>query len=611
MVYSHEMTTRRTAYRFTLVAALAMVLGACGSLESSTIGEKSGDEGGYDAGSYPLPGCSLEDPASCTFEGFDPSVDGFGFENWGAPGALGATEMVALFGRDEVCANGGSADCALYPAAQQWVDQVNEAMSGGHCEGMAVLSRLIHDGGANLADFDPAAGSTFDLSRENPAVSRAIEYWWATQMVQPVQEAFQSYQKLEPSEIAYRLAEGLDAGAGYTLGIYSSQGGHAVTPIAVTDEGDSIAIHVYDNNFPGTVQRIMVDPEAERWSYAMGSTNPQAETGGWEGGQGTIELTPMKSRIAKPFPSPFGDAEGGGKTSHIMITSADRDAELQVVLTVDGRVYDTRDPGAAMPDGVHVRSVLGSSPLLAGNWSSITVDRAMVKSFSMALAAGENGGATVPVTMSVDGGEMPRTTVRYGWNPGPRDVHEPMSVDADGNVAIDFADMDGAEVNVSNGLNSANLPVSDAMIADGLRLEVGALDGDGTSTIDFEDEDGESLGEYELGDDSESGEVTEILAEFDPESGEFDETMSEIDAVPVDAEALAFLEDLEDAVLDEGDGSDGGTDAGVDDGTDDGGVEDPGVTDDSVGEEPGGVDDGDGDVGGIDDSGVDDGATEE
>jgi hypothetical protein len=149
-------------------------------------------------------------------------------------------------------------------------------------------------------------------------------------------------------------------------------------------------------------------------------------------------------------------------------------------------------------------------------------------------------------------------------------------------------------------------------------LEVGALDGDGTSTIDFENEDGESLGEYELGDDSESGEVTEILAEFDPESGEFEETMSEIDAVPVDTEALAFLEDLEDAVLDEGYGSDNGTDAGVDDGTDDNGVEDPGGTDDSGGEdpdgtddsggeEPGGVDDGDG----TDDSGGEDGAAEE
>jgi hypothetical protein len=225
----------------------------------------------------------------------------------------------------------------------------------------------------------------------------------------------------------------------------------------------------------------------------------------------------------------------------------------------------------------------------------------------MALAAGEDENTTVPVTMSVDGGEIPRTTVRYEWNLDPQGAHEPMTVDADGNVAIDFADMDGVEVNVSNGLNSANLPVSDAMIADGLRLEVGALNGDGTSTIDFENEDGESLGEYELGDDSESGEVTEILAEFDPESGEFEETMSEIDAVPVDTEALVFLEDLEDAVLEEGDGSDNGTDAGVDDGTDDSGVEDPDGTDDSGGEEPGGVDDGDG----TDDSGGEDGAAEE
>ena len=201
------MTTRGAARRLALIAALSVVLGACGSSESTTQTEKSGDDAGYDGGSYPLPGCSLDDPASCTYEGFDPSVDGFGFENWGEAGVLGATEMIALFGRKEVCANGGSADCVLYPAAQQWVDQVNEAMSGGHCEGMAVLSRLIYDGGVDLADLDAEAGSTFDLSRENPAVLRAIEYWWATQMVQPVQEAFQSYQQFEPSEIAATLGE--------------------------------------------------------------------------------------------------------------------------------------------------------------------------------------------------------------------------------------------------------------------------------------------------------------------------------------------------------------------------------------------------------------------
>ena len=606
------MTTHGAARRLALIAALSVVLGACGSLESTTDSEKSGDDAGYDGGSYPLPGCSLDDPASCTYEGFDPSVDGFGFENWGESGVLGATEMIALFGREEVCANGGSSDCVLYPAAQQWADQVNEAMSGGHCEGMAVLSRLIYDGGVDLADLDAEAGSTFDLSRENPAVLRAIEYWWATQMVQPVQEAFQSYQQFEPSEIAARLAEGLESGAGYTLGIYSEQGGHAVTPIAVTDEDGLIAIHVYDNNFPGAVQRIMVDPEAEQWSYAMGSTNPQAETGGWEGGRGTIELTPMRSRTAKPFPSPFGDEDGDAKTSHIMVTSSDSDAELQVIMTVDGRVYDTRDRGAGLPEGVHVRSVLGTSPLLAGNWSSITVDRALVKTFSIALEAEEGEGATVPVTVSVDGGEMPRTTVRYEWAPDSQGVHEPVSVDPDGNVAVDFEDMDGAEVNVSNGLNSANLPVSDEMIADGLRMEVGSLDEDGTSTIDFEDESGESLGEYELGDDSESGDVTEIMAEFDPETGGFEETVSEVEAESVDPEALAFLEDMEDAVLEESGDSADGTDAGGDDGTDDSGGEDSGGTDDIGGDDSGGTDDsGAEDPGGADDSGGGDDATDE
>jgi hypothetical protein len=512
---------------------------------------------------------------------------------------LGATELIALFGRKEVCANGGSADCTVYPAAQQWADQVNEAMSGGHCEGMAVLSRLIYDGGAKLTDFDPAAESTFDLSRDNPAVSRAIEYWWATQMVQPVQEAYESYQKLEPSEIAATLAEGLESGAGYTMGIYSDHGGHAVTPIAVTEEGDAIAVHVYDNNFPGRVQRIMIDPEAEQWSYAMGSTNPQAETGGWEGGRGTIELTPMKSRTAKPFPAPFSEADGGSKTSHIMVTSADSEAELRVVMTVDGRVYDTREPGTELPDGVHVRSVVGTSSLLAGNWSSITVDRATVKTFSLALAGGDDAAATVPVTVSVDGGEMPRTTVRYQWTPGSQAVHEPLSVDEDGKVAIDFEDMDGAEVNVSNGLNSADFPVSDGMIEDGVEMEVGALGDDGTSTIDFEDDNGAILGEYELDDESENGTVTDIVAAFDPESGEFEESMSEVDPVVVDGEAVAFLEGMVDAILDEGDGADDGADVGVDEGTGD-----VGGTDEGVDEETG-------DAGGTDDGAGEDDAVDE
>lgn len=82
------------------------------------------------ADSYPIPDCTGQDSAACAYDGFDPAVDGFGFANWGEAGNLGATELIALFGRKKVCASGSGNQCVLYPAAQQWVDQINEAMAG-------------------------------------------------------------------------------------------------------------------------------------------------------------------------------------------------------------------------------------------------------------------------------------------------------------------------------------------------------------------------------------------------------------------------------------------------------------------------------------------------
>ena len=150
-------------------------------------------------------------------------------------------------------------------------------------------------------------------------------------MLAPVQEAYMAFQQYQPSQIASELAAGLQRGDGYTLAIYSPAGGHAITPFAVTREGDRIAISVYDNNFPGTVQRVMIDPAAEHWSYAMGSTNPDQPTDGWEGGIGTIELTPMSSR-ALPSVAPFDDsppkgaARGNAAITHLLVTSPDPQA---------------------------------------------------------------------------------------------------------------------------------------------------------------------------------------------------------------------------------------------------------------------------------------------
>ena len=560
--------------------------------EQSVLADSKEGSAGESSNSYGLPDCTGQDSGSCSYAGFNPAVDGFSFENWGGAGNLGATDLIAMFGRNKVCASGSGNECVLYPAAQQWVDQVNESMSGGHCEGMAVTSELIHGGYLAPSDFDPAAKTTFDLAQDNPVVSGTIEYWFATQNVEPVQRAYQAFHKKEPSQIAAELALGLKSGAGYTMGIYAPDGGHALTPIAVTNEGDLIAIHVYDNNYPGTVQRIMIDPRSERWSYGAGSTNPQAPTNGWEGGIGTIELTPMESRLQTPFPAPFTDKKGGGKTSQLMLTSPDPDARLGVLLTIDGKVYDTRDSSVVLPAGVNIRSTVGSSPVLLGNWMSMTIDRDQVGPFAAEIARQGDETAPIPVTMSIDDPTSPRVTLRAIDDDQGAIVFD---VARDGALDLKRAAATSAAVNVANGLNSANFP-----LPDGVNMRVLPFE-NGVAEIGFFDEDDRLIGEFPLSDESESGAVTEIQAEFqlgeDGELGYFEVTEEEVAPEEVDEGELSWLKELNEA----GEAYEGNNNSGDDNGDDNG--SDTGGSDDSADDNTGGSDDSaDDNTGGSDDS---------
>lgn len=120
------------------------------SLASSSpiagLNAERGDDESF-ADSYPLPDCTGQDPAACSYNGFDPAVDGFSFANWGGEGQLGATELIGLFGKRAACAKGRGNRCVLYPAARQWAAQINESMAGGHCEGMAVMAARLFRGG--------------------------------------------------------------------------------------------------------------------------------------------------------------------------------------------------------------------------------------------------------------------------------------------------------------------------------------------------------------------------------------------------------------------------------------------------------------------------------
>lgn len=523
------MLTNRSS-RWAVVAfpvAVLLLLTACGSSQSAPpvgapgINGQTAADGGDD---FALPDCTGLDPQVCETSGFDPSVNGFSFANWAATGSIDATALVALFGQDAVCAEVTDSGCTLFPAAEQWAAQVNEAMTGGHCEGMAVLSQRIFADTSVLTGINPTAANTFALSKDDPAVTQSIEFWWTTQMFPPVQDAFMAYHDKEPTEIVQALQAGLAEGTNYTMAIYSETGaGHSVTPIAVTFDGTAYAIAVYDNNLPGTVQHVMIDPATERWSYAAGASSPDAPTNGWAGGMSTIDLTPMAIREV-PTAAPFSvsDAKGSvdvrGQSSNLLVTSAEAGSQVGFTLTIDGKTYDTTDPAVELPDGVIARPLLGAG--LAGNGVNVTIDRDVVASFEAdGIARSRDSGEVAPdtaFTMSIDTPGAPRVTVRTQTAADPR--RDPVfRADEQGRVDVAPPPGRGAQVNVANGQNSLEAP-----IPDGGGVRVGPNDSRGGAVLDFRGGQGPQPGPQRIEQQNADGRVVNSTGAFDPQTGQFE-----------------------------------------------------------------------------------------
>lgn len=247
--------------------------------------------------------------------GFRPDSDGFRFPNYG--GDLPVTNLTAsdlrrMFG-DRVCSSIQGEVCTLTPAGNQWMEQVNKAMSGGHCEGMAVLSKLFYTNKIDVAKF--GANSVPELKIDgNESLQREIAYWFTTQTTLPARN---SIVQQTPSGVVNTLMTAFKAGPQgsetYAVGFYKRDrtGGHAVTPYAVEDRGNGVYwIMIYDNNYPGAARAIEVDTNADTWRYS-GSTNPSEPADEYEGDAGTytLELAPIEPRLDTQV-CPFCDGDG-------------------------------------------------------------------------------------------------------------------------------------------------------------------------------------------------------------------------------------------------------------------------------------------------------------
>lgn len=280
----------RSAHLRSAPLAIATFLAACSS-----------------GGGTPTP--AMPDP-------FDVNVHGFGFQNFTNTQPVQVTnltpaDMHRMFG-DAACGSGTGPTCTLSPQAQQWMEMISEAMNGGHCEGMAVLSLNMYLGRQSPTDFGAPTTNALTLAGNEP-LQREIGYWFALQAVAPT-----SMSRIPgtPVEQADRLRTSfMGNGERYTIAIFKSDftGGHAVTPYDVRDEDGRTRIVVYDNNFPGQERFIDIDPAANTWQYeaAANPGNPASLYTG-DATKPTLLLVPISAREAARVCPFCGDLQMGG-----------------------------------------------------------------------------------------------------------------------------------------------------------------------------------------------------------------------------------------------------------------------------------------------------------
>lgn len=277
----------------------------------------------------------------CIDNGFRVSADDFSFANWGrsqqADANVTVQTLIDLFGHSAVCISGPESECVLRPSTTQKLEEWNNALAGGRCEGLSTLSTRFFLKLDSPTSFRTSASQVADLKRDDKDLSSSIVYWWATQFLTEVADRAATSRTQSPLQLVDNLIQGLANGIGYTAGLYFGSSGHSVTPFAVTQRENNFVIHVYDNNSPGKRRELLVNGADNTWTYESASTNPSGNTATWSGGTGTLELTPMSSRQG-PFECTFCSAVRESSPTVITLASRDPQAAGYILLTTrDGR----------------------------------------------------------------------------------------------------------------------------------------------------------------------------------------------------------------------------------------------------------------------------------
>jgi hypothetical protein len=269
--------------------------------EESLIRGYGDSAGRVKGGSYEPTGKIIAD------NGFRPWVDGFSFENYGndvGPQNMTPANVENIFG-SQVCLKGTGETCELLPAAQQWMDNQNAAMDGGHCMGFSVSALRFYDKSLDVNDYGADATPKLEIVGNLPLQEKIAETW----VYQGLPLVTEGIVKGTPNALLDKMTSALQSrDEYYTIGIFNETGGHAITPFAIEDNGGGkVHVLVYDNNFPGIIRAIEFNRNKQTWIY-HGGPNPkdlnQAYTGSVK--RRAMVLLPTTPG-AKQQPCPFCD----------------------------------------------------------------------------------------------------------------------------------------------------------------------------------------------------------------------------------------------------------------------------------------------------------------
>lgn len=261
---------------------------------------------------------------------FDIHQDGFAFKNYQNEGEswkddIGADDLTRMFGVKAVCKSGTNAqNCVMKAAARKWMEYYLDAMSIGHCEGIAVASLRFN---TDLAfkkrvspnQFQNGADSVFRLQRQQN-IENYIAYYWITQTFDEITIPTRQMAELGPVKMVGILIDSMNNHKDtYLFGIKKFENGriydgHAIAPIAVEDAGNQYKIHVYDNNHPGEVRYLYINKTGtQQWTYNS-TDNPNAKpdfVGDFS--TKTLDMTGTSWREGKCFDASFANDDEKGE----------------------------------------------------------------------------------------------------------------------------------------------------------------------------------------------------------------------------------------------------------------------------------------------------------